>query len=290
MNDHFGYIFGEYAADKYPDVAVSIERITPSVAQSMLGANTHNRDTNRFETISKALKNGEWSLNGASIVFSDDGVLLDGQHRLIACVKTGIAFDTIVVRGIEKRQQMTMDVGTKRKVADFLKLDGYPDPSLVASIGNAIYRADYLGLSESFTRATAEKGTLLATVDFIEDNYETRIGPLKSLVRTVSRRYRGVYSATIGPLFDVFRRAGDEDFDAFIDQLLGKAEPCKTVELLISRLDENVRKTSGKLTQKVIAALFIKTWNAFMSGEQLGTLAYRQGGAHPEAFPEVYLG
>lgn len=290
MNDHFDYIFGEYVADKYPGVTVSIERITPSVARSMLGTNTHNRDTNRFETISKALKNGEWSLNGASVIFSDDGVLLDGQHRLMACVKTGIAFDTIVVRGIGKQQQMTMDVGTKRKVADFLKLDGYPDPGLVASIGNAIYRADYLGLSESFTRASAEKGTLLATVNFIEDNYETRIGPLKSLVRAVSRRYRGVYSATIGALFDVFRRAGDEDFDAFIDQLLGKAEPCKTVELLISRLNENIRKTSGKLTQKVIAALFIKTWNAFMSGEQLGTLAYRQGGAHPEAFPEVYLG
>lgn len=125
MNDHFDYTFGEYVADRYPGVTVSIERITPSVAQSMLGANTHNRNANRFEAISKALKNGEWSLNGASIVFSDDGVLLDGQHRLMACVKTGIAFDTIVVRGIGQRQQMTMDVGTKRKVADFLKLDGY---------------------------------------------------------------------------------------------------------------------------------------------------------------------
>lgn len=273
--------------DRYPGVSVSIEHITPSVARSMLGANTHNRNMNRFEPISKALRNGEWRLNGSTIVFSDDGVLLDGQHRLSACVKTGIPFDTIVVRGVGQRQQMTIDVGTKRKVSDFLKLDGYPDSTLVASIGNAIFRADTLGLAESFTRAGAEKNTLIATVDFIEANYEDRIEPLKAPVRTVSHRYRGVFSSTIGPLFDAFRKAGDEDFNCFIDQLNGKGDPCHTVGLLISRLNENARRTSGKLTQKVVAALFIKAWNAYLTGEHLGTLAYRQGGAHPETFPEV---
>lgn len=290
MGNSFDYVYGEGVERKYPGVSVTIERITPSVAAKMLETNTHNRSLNRFESVSKALENGEWSLNGATIVFSEDGVLLDGQHRLIACVRTGVPFDTIVVRGIGQRQQMTMDVGTKRKVADFLKLDGYTDSALLASIGNGIYRADTLGLAESFTRAGAERGTLMATVNFIEDNYDERIEPIKSSVRSVVHRYRGVFSSTLGPLFDVFRRAGDEDFYGFVDQLLGRVEPCQTVGLLISRLNENVRKTSGKLTQKVIAALFIKAWNAYLSGEQLGTLAYRQGGAHPEAFPEVYLG
>lgn len=283
-------VMGEDASSKYPNVTVSIERITPSIARSMLERNVRNRDLMRFELVSKALTSGEWALNGATIVFSDEGVLLDGQHRLTACVKTGVPFDTVVVRGVKGRQQMTMDVGAKRKVADFLKMDGYKDASAVASIGNAIYRADVLGLESSFTLAFGERGTLMTTTDFIEDNYEGRIRPILPSVRSVSRAYRGVHKSTLGVLFDQFRKAGDDELEAFVSQLVGRREPCETVALLKSRLTENAMKTTGKLPQKVIAALIVKAWNSFMTGDHLRNLSYRRGGVSPEAFPTIYLG
>lgn len=284
------YDTGEDVSSEYPGVTIRIERITPAVAMNMLSKNVHNRDLMRFELVSKALEEGEWALNGATIVFSDEGALLDGQHRLTACVKTGIPFDTIVVRGIKSRQQMTMDVGVKRKIADFLKMDGYKDANAVAGIGNAIYRADTLGLSSSFTLASGERGTLMTTVDFIEKNYDSRIEPILPSVRAVSRMYRGVHKSTMAVLFDQFRKAGDDELSAFVGQVVGRTDACQTVALLKSRLSENAMKTTGKLPQKVIAALFIKTWNAYMTGEHLRNLSYRRGGASPEMFPTIYLG
>lgn len=284
------YVFGEDVSESYPNIDVSIERITPAVARRMLESNVHNRDIKRFESVSKALTSGEWALNGATIVFSDDGILLDGQHRLHACVKTGVPFDTIVVRGVGMREQMTMDVGTRRKIGDFLKMDGYKDANAIASIGNALFRADYLGIDAVFSRAFGEHGTVMATVDFIEGCYDERIAPIMTNIRAVSRTYRGVHKSTLGVLFDQFRKAGDDELDAFVRQVVGRDPRCRAVELLSTRLHDNAMKTTGKLPQKVIAALIIKAWNAYMTGEHPQNLSFRRGGASPEAFPTIYLG
>ena len=73
----FKYTYGDDVSDIYPNVTISIERIYPDVAKRMLRANVNNRSMKR-ESIAKAITNEEWVLNGATVVFSDTGVLLDG--------------------------------------------------------------------------------------------------------------------------------------------------------------------------------------------------------------------
>ena len=80
----------------YKGVEISIERIGPEAAKEMLECNVDNRSPKK-SALAKALEDGEWQLNGETIVFSDTGRLIDGQNRLIAVIKTGVPIDTIVV-------------------------------------------------------------------------------------------------------------------------------------------------------------------------------------------------
>ena len=284
----FPPIYGENVERFYPDVRMSIERITPILASRMLESNIGNRNPKR-EPIVDAIGNGEWILNGATIVFDASGNLIDGQNRLIACVKSGEPIDTIVVRGIERAAQITMDSGVKRKLEDYLKLEGYKNCSKVGSIGTALLRADKLGLGAAFHKPNGSDFTIKAQRDYIRDNYATRIEPLMRPCICVANAYKGVNTGTTGALFDKFRKTGD-DFDEFLGQLLNDRAACASVRLLQNRLNENAEDKQGRLPQKVVAALIIKAWNAYMRGDDITFLRYRQGGAHPERFPEIFLG
>lgn len=285
----FPYVYGMNVERLYPEVVISIERITPDVAEKMLLANIGNRNIKR-EPIELALKSGEWSLNGATIVFDEKGNLIDGQHRLTACVKTGVPIDSVVVRGITRAAQDTMDSGVKRTLGDYLMMDGYKNYIHVAAIGTALYRVDLIGLTAATTKKNNDQCTIRALRAFVNENYETRIAPLIPLVTSVGHLYKGVGSGMLGALFDAFRRAGDENVDEFVEQLTNKKPACVSVRLLQNRLIENMTNKNMKYKPRTVAAFFIKAWNAFMSGDDIKKLTFNPGGANPERFPEVFLG
>lgn len=284
----FPAIYGIDATKCYPNVRISIETITPDIAKKMLLTNIGNRDPKR-EAIKKAILSGEWTLNGATIVFDENGNLTDGQNRLRACVAANVPIDTLVVRGIPRAAQITMDMGVKRQLNDYLKLEGYKNCNIVGSIGTMLYRADSYGLEGSFTLPTIGKDTVQTLFEYIKENYDERVEPLVAPCKSVQRLYPGIMNGTTGVLFDMFRRAGEDNFTVFIQQLTNKRPACMSVRLLQNQLRKNSDSKQGKMPQKMVAALIIKTWNAYMRGDDIKTLRFTQGGAHPESFPEIFL-
>lgn len=69
------------------------------------------------------IKTGNFRLNGETIIFSDEGNLLNGQHRLSAVVITGRPITTVVVFGIPGDAVATMDQGKTRAVGDILHME-----------------------------------------------------------------------------------------------------------------------------------------------------------------------
>jgi len=102
------------------------QTITPEVAASMLANNAKNRPISRFhvEKLAAAMKRGEWDLNGTTIKIAATGRLLDGQHRLTACVESRCPFDTLVVYGLPESSFSTIDqISKTRKISDVLSID-----------------------------------------------------------------------------------------------------------------------------------------------------------------------
>lgn len=99
--------------------------ITPEKAKEMLEHNTKNRTVsrNRVEVYADEMKRGEWLSNGEAICFNESGELVNGQHRLMAVVKSGCTVEMVVVFGV-KDDVTLYDRGRMRSASDALTLSG----------------------------------------------------------------------------------------------------------------------------------------------------------------------
>lgn len=103
-----------------------IVNVTPQMASDWLKFNTDNRPLRRsvVDGFKYAMTRGEYITTHQGIAFSEDGVLLDGQHRLTAIseLRDG-AFPMLVTWGVSKDAFKVMDIGIRRTAADALKED-----------------------------------------------------------------------------------------------------------------------------------------------------------------------
>lgn len=82
------------------------------------------------------MKNGAWVPNGESIKTAKSGRILDGQHRLWACVQAGVPFKTLLVEGFEESEVddvfVTTDIGRVKIPSAFLTASGVQYGGFVA--------------------------------------------------------------------------------------------------------------------------------------------------------------
>jgi hypothetical protein len=115
--------------------AASVVMIDPETAKQWLSRNDANRHIRAAQVAKYAsdMVAGRWHLTGSPIQFAVDGRLLDGQHRLLAIVKSGVTLPMFVVCGLPSSAQSYMDTGAKRTVADQLSIAGYKNSSVLAA-------------------------------------------------------------------------------------------------------------------------------------------------------------
>ena len=135
--------FGNIARNGAPRPAVRTERtlVTPDMASRLLAGNTRNRSVIKtaLVTLERAFINGEMVFNGEPIIVADTGRLLDGQHRLLACVNTGISFESNITYGIDESAFETIDRGARRTIGNILGIDGVANPGKVSSALGVVF-------------------------------------------------------------------------------------------------------------------------------------------------------
>lgn len=105
---------------------VEIVKITPGFAAILLAKNTGNRPVSKPTVLMyvSMMRAGKWKLNGDAIRIAEDGHILDGQHRLLACTKSNVSFETLIIRGLPNDVFDTIDSGHLRTAGDLLSVDG----------------------------------------------------------------------------------------------------------------------------------------------------------------------
>lgn len=101
-----------------------IVNITPSMASAILELNTSNRNVklSHVRTLSGAMKRGEWILSPQAIQISSENVLIDGQHRLLAVVDSGVTIKAVIWNGVSPDVYKITDRGVTRTMSDVTKL------------------------------------------------------------------------------------------------------------------------------------------------------------------------
>jgi hypothetical protein len=119
----------------------SVEIITPHVAKEMLERMETNRPLSdaTVSRYARDMAQGRWNNNGQGIVLSEDGTLLDGQHRLRAVLVSQTPISMLVVRGADKKTFITMDSGKPRVLSDVLAIQGFKYTVQTAAISKIAF-------------------------------------------------------------------------------------------------------------------------------------------------------
>lgn len=120
--------------DRYGDLDVAVARVTPGLAAEWLQANKRNRPLSKshVDHMEDVMLSGDMTMNGEPLIFDSNGDLMNGQHRLHACLRSGVCFDALVVRNVSPDAFDTLDGGRKRTIADVLGMNGESLPRYVA--------------------------------------------------------------------------------------------------------------------------------------------------------------
>lgn len=109
--------------------------ITPEFARLLLEKNTNNRNVRRSHVaaIARDMRAGDFVQNGDAIRISVSGELIDGQHRLLACIEAGVPFPSLLISGIADEAKQSIDTGRARTAADRFKFEGMHNAAAVSA-------------------------------------------------------------------------------------------------------------------------------------------------------------
>ena len=133
-----------------------VQTVTPEMAAHFLQKNINNRvyRKNWVTHLSNVIKNGEWLVTHQGIAFDKNKNLIDGQHRLLAIIESGIPVKINVTFDAGEDTFSCIDTGVKRTLSDSTRfpkrtaevcafmgrfLNGSFKTILTASAANEIY-------------------------------------------------------------------------------------------------------------------------------------------------------
>lgn len=257
----------------------NIKTITPADAERMLEGNKRNRPVRRehVKRLAEDMKAGKWAFNGVPIIFNGK-LLIDGQHRLMACVLAGKPFKTLVVSGVDADAFVTIDVGAKRTGADTLATKGEKNYAAMAA---ALVIIDLYYSGEMGERASARRGANRVIADAVKKYIAIRpcvdhCVPMATKIIPVSIMTACHY---------IFSRIDHVNADDFIDRLATGTNVKKDSPM------ENLRKalidnytSPRKHSRGYIMSIVIKAWNYERAGKNLKRLRGYTG-ENQESFP-----
>lgn len=271
-----------------PNEFISRETISPDIAAEWLRRNRRPGDKpnrllhpEKIVEYAKAMTDGRWRLNGETIKLGPAGELLDGQHRLFACCKAGVSFESFVVRRVDPEAFDTIDVGLKRSAADILSIEGCKSASAVAGAIRwiiAIEGGKFIRQKNARIPADETRSRWMRDLNDIE----------KSLPASCS--CKSVLQPSIGLAMHYLFAKRDKDRADYFFESLGKGAFLREddpVFLLRERLLRG-RLAKAKFPSYEIVCMVIRAWNAFREDRPLrsvrGTIMGDDGTL---TFPEI---
>lgn len=266
---------------KPSELKTKVETITPAMAEHYLTGNVSNRPvkSRTVDFYASEMSRGKWELNGEPIIIARSRAILNGQHRLLAVLKSGATIKSLVVEGVDDDSFATIDQGTARTGGDILSIAGVTNANKVSSAiskYNALKRSFIL-----FEFTSMDRGIKLSKSDILNE-YNRDPNFWDTIVSVGYQCYDGkrlfspsAITGTMAYLILEKRHNRDVVF-SFYRQLSGSDKVMNnTITLLVNKIvDASLR--GYKLAPRYKTALLIKTFNAYLVGKQYKTLSYNE--------------
>ena len=267
------------------DLKGQIRLIDPALARTWLESNA-SASVNRalkeakVDAYARSMAASNWLLNGESIKFSKDGRLLDGQHRLAACILADTPFKAFVFYGLDENTLLTIDTGSNRSNGDVLKI------TETCAVNHKNIAAALTYLYKHRVGNLYHHGISVSPQEVVE-LYKKNPGIADSFHAVAGVRH--LLSTAIATfLHYAFSEIDDETADLFFEKLADGAslEAGNPILLLRNRLMRN-RAEKTNLHRNEVMGLTIKAWSVWRTGGKLRNLRLRRKGNRAEDLPLI---
>jgi len=247
---------------------ITKEKISPALASRWLKQNKGNRPlrSRHISWLASQIQQGKWCVNGSTVKFDSQGRLLDGQHRLAACVKANKAFESYVINGINGNTFATIDTGKNRTGGDMLALKG-------EKYYNELSAAIKYHLAIKSRQHKARYGiTNLRVLSHLKAHSGLRSSVKWAVERKKHLKKVGLPVSLLTALHYACCKKCKKDANTFFNKLLlgtdcKKQDPVYHVREELISLTANKDIKSMRVSNWYRAHLVLKAWNMFREKE-----------------------
>lgn len=239
-------------------------KIWPDDAEWILGEfNLANRSKKpiKIKKYSEHMSNGTFGLTGDTLKFSDQGILMDGQNRLTACIRSGKPFTTHVVFGIQHKLFKYLDRGKNRGPDDVLQAANFSNTTHLSAAARWVRLIE---TDQAKQRYSYEPDEILRMVEKDYKKLPDFIAPARAIYSTVHAPI-GLTAAILYLASKIDAKKADEF--ARVWEQAGQDRKGKPIRLMLDRLAVMVSASHGRIHDTVRAAIAVIAWNLFYEGK-----------------------
>lgn len=227
---------------------------------------------------------GEWEPNAETIKVRKDGVIIDGQHRLLACVQSGVTIRVLFVTELGNVHD-TVDTGTPRNSGDALYRRHFKYSSELSAASRIIAAIEDIEDGDSASTVNLNKKRTNKDVIEIATRYHDHLVEGCQLVATGDGKTLLKPKSVFIACFGMFASRNRKQALEFMHKLtsgedLSADDPAKRLRslLLAVNAEPHVRRKRTWLV-----AVTIKTWNAHLQEEKVRQLRFSE----TERWPKI---
>lgn len=254
-------------------------------AQALLALNTGNRRVSRrkVDQLASQMQSGAYRNTGEPIIVAREGVLNNGQHRLLAVIASGAIVDMDVRFGIPRAAYTLTDTGKPRSAGDVLMIGGLAEGGRISSALRLLI--------------LYERGLPEAVRDFVSnDEIHVALARWPDIVELAERVRQHAFpkpvksTPLLATAFLASRSPGRAKLDVWLATLATgldarRDDPAYVLrEKLLRGIEAPIGTREGQLER---FALMNKSWNLYAAGSTIAArdLRWRAQGRNPEPFP-----
>lgn len=253
------------------NVYIEQTMVSPAVAERMLGTNIKNRPINKniVTSYANAMRRGEWKDCIGSLSFDEHGHLIDGQHRLLAIIESGITAKFVCVHNLPEESFAAFDCGYRRKASQVLAMDDVTSSVVVASMIQTVVMLRK-GWQQP-RRSVSAKLTIKQVVDEYRTNPDlyNQCALIVGRLRHYAANAFGVNSSWGGLRYYLIcdKEYSEGSVDNFFDNIV-------TLETVANPTLNALRKwllgnPPQRRNDSVRFKILIKGWNAYATGRTI---------------------
>ncbi len=247
--------------------------VTPELARIWLSANhPDNRRMDKTSAYQLAgdMKRGEWLPTQQGIAFDEQGLLLDGQHRLMAITLSGCTIPLLVWQGAKREWFPVLDTGRPRTGAEVLSMEGYTSTKVLRSAARGLFQYETFKDSTSWGGAKARQSNR-QVLELVADH-----PGLPAAVAISDRIRRATFlnqtAAAVGWYVTTPHPMDSQWLEGLVSGVdLAAGDP----RLALRTTVLNMRARKRQSAMRLDLGLYIKAWNAFLTHRSVRTLSFR---------------